>query len=163
VLLDDFQTVARHDRTWSDFVDAHVLGPDDRVGLHLAIVLEPYLSFILDGSKCVESRFSRNGCAPYGRVAARDIVLLKRSSGPVVGMCTVSDVWDYQLTPETLMEIKDRFGSAICAQKGFWAEREEAAFATLLRINKVKLLPDLAVPKKDRRGWVVLRDQAKLP
>jgi hypothetical protein len=158
MLLHDLQRVARRDHVWSGVVDAHVHGSDDQVGIHLAIVLEPYLEFILDGSKSVESRFSRNGCAPFGRVGAGDVVLLKRSSGPVVGLCTVSDVWDYRLTPSTVVEIKDRFGPAICAQEGFWEDRRDAAFATLMRIEGTRPLPDLAVPKRDRRGWVVLRD-----
>jgi len=158
MLLSDLQSVARNDRVWSDVVDAHVRGSEDQIGIHLAIVLEPYLEFILDGSKSVESRFSRNGCAPFGRVTAGDIVLLKRSSGPVVGLCTVSDVWDYRLTASTLLEIKDRFGPAICPQHGFWEDRRDAAFATLMRIEGARPLPDLAVPKRDRRGWVVLRD-----
>ena len=157
--LQDLQTVARHDHVWSGVVDSHVHGSDDEIGIHLAIMLEPYLEFILNGSKSVESRFSRNGCAPFGRVTAGDVVLLKRSSGPVVGLCTVSDVWDYRLTPSTLVEIKDRFGPAICAQDGFWEDRREAAFATLMRIEGATPLPDLFVPKRDRRGWVVLRDQ----
>jgi hypothetical protein len=71
----------------------------------------------------------------------------------------VSDVWDYRLTPSTLVEIKDRFGPAICAQEGFWEDRREAAFATLMRIEGARALPDLSVPKRDRRGWVVLREQ----
>ena len=158
MLLQDLQTVARHDDVWSGVVSTHVLGSEDQVGIHLAVVLEPYLEFILDGSKSVESRFSRNGCAPFGRVTAGDIVLLKRSSGPVVGLCVVSDVWDYRLTTNTLSEIKNRFGPAICAPDRFWEDRRDAAFATLMRIQDARLLPDLAVPKRDRRGWVVLRD-----
>lgn len=158
MLLQDLQRVARHDHVWSGVVDGHVHGSDEQVGIHLAIVLEPYLEFILDGSKSVESRFSRNGCAPFGRVSAGDVVLLKRSSGPLVGLCTVSDVWDYRLTSAALAEIKDRFGSAICAQDGFWEDRRDAAFATLMRIEDTRPLPDLTVPKRDRRGWVVLRD-----
>jgi hypothetical protein len=158
MLLEDLQTVARQDEVWSVFIDTHVHGSGDEIGIHLAIVLEPYLEFILDGSKSVESRFSRNGCAPFGRVVAGDIVLLKRSSGPVVGLCTVSDVWDYRLTPSTLNDIRTRFGPAICAQDGFWEARGDAVFATLMRIEGAIPLPDLVVPKRDRRGWVVLRD-----
>lgn len=156
--LHDLQAVSRHDETWSEVVEGHLHGSDGQTGIHLAIVLEPYLQFILDGSKSVESRFSRNGCAPFERVAAGDVVLLKRSSGPVVGVCTVSNVWNYRLTPTTLLEIKDRFGHAICPQEGFWEDRRDAAFATLMRIDDSRPLPDLTVPKKDRRGWVVLRD-----
>jgi len=130
----------------------------NNVGLHLAVVLEPYLRFILDGSKQVESRFSRNGCAPFERVAAGDVVLLKRSSGPVIGFCRVSDVWNYRLTQGSLDAIKDRFGAAICPQPGFWEQRRDAGFATLMRIDAVQQLPEMAIPKRDRRGWVVLRD-----
>lgn len=158
MLLRDLQSVARHQRAWSDTIDTHLHASANGVGIHLAVVLEPYLQFILNGSKSVESRFSRNGCAPFGRVAAGDVVLLKRSSGPVVGLCTVSDVWDYRLTARTLGEIKDRFGPAICPQDGFWEDRRDAAFATLMRIDAARLMPDLTVPKRDRRGWVVLRD-----
>jgi hypothetical protein len=128
------------------------------VGIHLAVMLEPYLQFVLDGSKEVESRFSRNGCAPFERVAAGDVVLLKRSSGPIVGFCRISDVWDYRLTPGSLETIRDRFGPAICPQPGFWEQRRDAAFATLMRIDTVSPLPEMAIPKRDRRGWVVLRD-----
>jgi hypothetical protein len=128
------------------------------VGLHLAVTLEPYLRFILDGSKEVESRFSRNGCAPFERVVAGDVVLLKRSSGPIVGFCRVSDVWNYRLTPGSLDTIKDRFGAALCPQPGFWEQRRDATYATLMRVDEVQRLPEMAIPKRDRRGWVVLRD-----
>jgi hypothetical protein len=158
MLLRDLQTAARQDLVWSDLVDAQMRGADDQIGIHLAIVLEPYLAFILDGTKTVESRFSRNGCAPFGRVSVGDVVLLKRSSGPVVGLCTVSDVWDYRLAPGSLVEIKERFGPAICPQGRFWEERRDAAFATLMRVDGSRPLPNLTVPKKDRRGWVVLRE-----
>jgi hypothetical protein len=158
MLLRDLQAVAQRHRAWSDFIDAYLGRSGHEVGIHLAVVLEPYLQFILNGSKSIESRFSRNGCAPFRRVVAGDVVLLKRSSGPVVGLCTVSDVWDYRLTGRTLREIKDRFGPAICPQDGFWEDRQDAAFATLMRLDSARLMPDLTVPKRDRRGWVVLRD-----
>lgn len=159
MFLQHLQTATTRDPRWSDVLGAQFDSEEAEVGIHLAVVLEPYLQFILDHSKSVESRFSRNGCAPFGRVAAGDVVLLKRSSGPVVGLCTVSDVWDYRLKPETLLEIKDRFGPAICPQDGFWESRRDAVFATLMRIDGARSLPDLVIPKKDRRGWVVLRDQ----
>jgi hypothetical protein len=159
MLLQHLQTATARDSRWFDVLGAQFDGDEAEVGIHLAVVLEPYLQFILDHSKSVESRFSRNGCAPFGRVSAGDVILLKRSSGPVVGLCTVSDVWDYRLTPATLFEIKDRFGPAICPQEGFWEDRRDAAFATLMRVDGAISLPDLMIPKKDRRGWVVLRDQ----
>ena len=46
--------------------------------VHLAILLEPYLQYILDGTKTVESRFSKNRIAPYNMVEPGDVVLLKK-------------------------------------------------------------------------------------
>lgn len=159
MLLQHLRTASRGDRRWSELFDE--LFSEDRppVALHLAILIEPYLRFVLDRTKTVESRFSRNGCAPFGKVHGGDVVLLKRSSGPIVGVCTVTDVWDYRLTPTSWSEIKQRFGQAMCLQDGFWEDRREASFATLMRIGETRTLPDLNLPKRDRRGWVVLMDQ----
>ena len=38
------------------------------VQVHLAVMVEPYLSRVLDGSKTIESRFSRKNCALGARV-----------------------------------------------------------------------------------------------
>ena len=55
------------------------------VSLHLAVLVQPYLDFILDGQKTIESRFSIRPIPPYRRVESGDIVLLKASGGPIVG------------------------------------------------------------------------------
>jgi len=158
MLLDHLRSAMRCNPQWSEWSRSLSTG-DGNVGIHIAVLIEPYLRFILDGSKTVESRFSRNGCAPFERVTAGDVVLLKRSSGPIVGACTISDVWCYRLSPGKLGEIRQRFGDAIQPGIGFWEERADAAFATLMRVVDVRALPDVYIPKRDRRGWVVLRDQ----
>jgi len=158
MLLDQFRAAAQREPEWWEQVGDLLAEHGEARGLHLAILLEPYLRFVLDRTKTVESRFSRNACAPYGRVSAGDVVLLKRSSGPVVGMCTVTAVWDYRLTPTTWADIKQQFGPAICAQEGFWEERSDAAFATLMTVADARELPAIHVPKRDRRGWVVLAE-----
>jgi len=158
MLLQRLVTAAHRQPAWSELLGELVLDSQAPSGLHLAILIEPYLQFILDHSKTVEARFSRNRCAPFGRVHPGDVLLLKRSSGPLVGVCKVSAVWDYRLTPNAWAEIKERFGHALCPQDGFWEDRQEAAFATLMRIDDARALPDLALPKRDRRGWVVLSD-----
>ncbi len=64
-----------------------------------------------------------------------------------------------RLTPTAWMEIKQRFGQALCPQDGFWEDRQHASFATLMRIGEARALPHLNQPKRDRRGWVVLMDR----
>jgi hypothetical protein len=158
MLLDHLRSAARRDPQWSEWSRSLFTG-EENVGIHIAVLVEPYLRFILDGTKTVESRFSRNGCAPFERVTAGDVVLLKRSSGPIVGACVISDVWYYRLTPGTLGEIRQRFGHGMRPENGFWEERADASFASLMRVAEVRPLPEVHIPKRDRRGWVVLRDQ----
>ncbi len=92
-----------------------------RFGIHLAIFVEPYLQYIIDGKKTVESRFSINRIAPFKRIFQRDLILLKKSGGPIVGFCLVKEVRFYPVNPATWKEIKHNFGSALCIQDPqFW-------------------------------------------
>ncbi|WP_392530074.1 hypothetical protein [Nostoc sp. C117] len=109
----------------------------------------------------MESRFSTRKFAPYNRVDKGDVVLLKQSSGPIVGLCQVNYVWFYQLDPASWQTIKEDFATAICAQDpDFWKEREAATFATLMRIQHVKPIEPIKFVKRDRRGWVVLHESS---
>src|SRR5437867_3058449 len=92
------------------------------IGVHLAIFVEPYLSFLLEGRKTVESRFSTNRIAPYEKVDRGDLILLKRSGGPILGLCEVGDVWFYRLDPKTWTDIKHKFTYSLCIQdSSFWS------------------------------------------
>lgn len=133
----------------------------ERRGIHLAVLVEPYLSFILEGKKTIESRFSVNRHAPFEQVEKGDIIVLKRSSGPVQAVCRVSNVWFYRLMPETWPDI-ERFAKALCMDDSpFWQEKRAASYATLMEIDGLIRLPDLNIEKIDPRGWVILRDRSK--
>lgn len=142
----------RIDRVKSDVVNA-----TSGLHVHLAVCVEPYLSAILSGKKTVESRFSVYRQAPFGRVAPGDVVILKRSGGPIVGVCQIACVWSYHLDPRTFREIRRDFAEALHAQDpNFWKERRNAAYATLMSFEWVSSTLPLFISKQDRRGWVVL-------
>src|ERR1700731_133584 len=61
--------------------------------LHLAVFVEPFLSFLLEGRKTIESRFSIHRRPPFECVRKGDIVLVKASGGPIVAVAEISDVW----------------------------------------------------------------------
>ncbi len=135
---------------------------DNTLGrLHVAVFVEPYLSYVLQGRKTVESRFSVHRVAPYSRVQRGDVVLLKQSGGPVVGLCRVATAWFYQLDRGSWKAIRTKYARAMCAVDGsFWRSRAEAAFATLMRVERPRPIEDILLMKRDRRGWVVLPSQS---
>ena len=127
--------------------------------IHLAIFKEPYLQFIADGKKTIETRFSQKKFPPYDAIDKGDIMLLKRSGGPVVGLCLVDQTWFYQLDADSLDLIREKFGAAICPEdESFWDARAEALFASLIWVSHFSPLDPFTVAKTDRRGWVVFHD-----
>ena len=147
-----------NDNFWEQYLTKAITNEISPVGIHIAIFIEPYLSYVLEGKKTVESRFGIQKRAPFCQVASGDILLLKRSGGPIIGLCKVTDVWFYNLNPNSLDKLRREFTDALCAQDPeFWKQRAEASFATLMRINMVRNLNPIHFPKSDRRGWVVLR------
>lgn len=126
--------------------------------IHLAVFVEPFLQFVLDGRKTVESRFSIHRRPPFGCVKGGDLVLIKESGGPVVALAEIADVWYYELDSNAWEMIRTRFAKQLCANEPeFWESKASSFFATLMRIGRVEKLAPLTCAKRDRRGWVVLQ------
>jgi hypothetical protein len=123
---------------------------------------EPFLSYVLDGRKRVESRFSRTRVAPYGQVRRGDVLLLKELSGPVNGLAEVAHADSYALDPTIWTMLHDRFAFALCADEAFWEQRRDARFATLMSLGAVTSIAPVPVDKHDRRGWVVLESEPQI-
>ena len=133
----------------------------NKYNIHLGVFIEPYLDLILKGKKTIESRFSINRCPPFQKALKDDIILLKRSGGPIVGVCQIAHVWSYTLDLQLWNEIKLVHSVALCIQdEKFWEQKQKSKFATLMKITNVTLLDvPIIITKKDKRGWVVLCDK----
>lgn len=136
-------------------IDAILDGTEPQAKVHLGVFAEPYLSAILDGRKTVESRFALNRCAPYQQVSRGDVILLKKSGGPVVGLAVAGEPSFYSLDPSVLEDLRNRFRTELYAEdEGFWTERAGKRYATLIRLEEAVETRHLSVDKRDRRGWV---------
>lgn len=156
MLADCLRSAVADDPFWSRYLTADAANFDG-VSVHLAILVEPYLTYIIDGQKTVESRFSMRRFAPYGQVREGDVILLKRSGGPIVGLCRVSDVSFFTLDATTREQLQATYAKALCAtDPSFWEERAAATYATLMGIDSVCETAPIKFDKRDRRGWVVL-------
>ena len=161
-LLETVRDAVQSNEFWQSYLTNFAFDYPPEVSTHLAVFLEPYPSYILDGQKTVESRFSVKRIPPYRRVGVGDVLLLKGTGGPIVGIGRISQVWSYHIDPESLCELQSVFSDALCAQDPeFWAERSNASFATLMRLDHVQSIAPVYVGKSDRRGWVVLRRRSR--
>lgn len=151
------QHVDGHD-FWLTYL-SEAIDPSSRIGIHVAIFAEPFLSLVLSGQKTIESRFSRTRCAPYGEIDDGDIILLKEVAGPIRGVALARRTWCYDLLTEPIERIRDRFGASICADDAFWASRADALYATLIELDAAASTAPVRCDKRDRRGWVSLRSR----
>jgi len=155
-ILQELQTASRQ---YDDWAGLRLFDKTNLVGIHVAVMSEPFLSYVLGGQKTIESRFSIPRIAPYGCVAVGDVVLLK--NGPVVAAFTVTSVEQLGLDEQELQRLAKQFSKQICADDTFWQERRDKKYATLLGVGNVRRLTPIKVSKRDERGWVTVRVNPK--
>ena len=159
-LIHRLQEVSQGHQFWEQYL-TELSSNTASYAVHLAVLVEPYLRFILEGRKTIESRFSLKRIAPFNSVTKGDVVLLKRSSGPIVGICQLQSCWFYHLDPSSWSEIRGQYTKALCAEDpSFWETRRSAAYATLMRIGNVQEFPAIEYRRPNRRGWIVLQPRA---
>ena len=76
-LFKKLKTLLDENSYWDDYLNSFESWNEFPHGIHLAIFVEPYLTYVLDGKKTVESRFSINRSPPYKKVKSGDIVFVK--------------------------------------------------------------------------------------
>lgn len=161
-VMDQVLDALREDDYWYRYVVENMCNIPRVTALHLAIFVEPFLGYILEGKKTVESRFSSNECPPFGVAREGDIVLLKKAGGSICGISMLSKVWHYRIAEGDLQLLRTRFGDAMCAGGDeFWVARQKATCASLMLLANTRPIVGVNVDKRDRRGWVVLRERSQ--
>jgi hypothetical protein len=126
-------------------------------GTHLAVMTGQYLDRLLDGTKTIESRFTRHRIAPFECVTDGDVIFFKPAAGPITAVGLAGPVQHLDLDKVPLQQIADQYGEAIApADASFWTDRAAARYATLVAMLDVVKTGPVPVRKRDRRGWVVL-------
>lgn len=150
------------DTEWNNYIE-QLKCDYPSVGVHLAVFSEPILSELLAGRKTVESRFSTNKVGPFGKIQAGDIILVKKSGGPVVGAFLAGTITSFSnLTPSKMRAIRSEYSTrlGLPEKSKFWSEKLDAKYGTLISIKKFKQLSPYPIEKKDRTGWVVLQERS---
>ena len=125
--------------------------------VHLGVFSEPYLQKIYSGEKTMESRFTMNKTAPYGRIRSGDIVIIKRSSGPVEGFFLTGCVVQYDLSKVPIAQLKEKYGKQLCVDDAFWEKKKNCRYAVLFDIMNLKRLSPFTIQKRGMQTWISWR------
>lgn len=126
---------------------------------HIAILRQPFFDMVLSGEKTIESRWSNNKIAPYGKVSVGDTILLKQTGKMVTAVAKASKVKYYQLTPEIVEEIRAKYGKKIGADKfEDWQSTLHKKYCTLIWLKDVETIEPLPVKRSNGAGWLVVKD-----
>lgn len=124
--------------------------------IHLGIFCEPYLTYMLEGKKTIESRFSKNKIIPYNQITKNDIVIIKKSSGNILGFFTIKDVLFFNLNITSIDEIKLKYSKQLCVNETFWINKKNSNYATLIIIDNLIKLKPFHINKKGMQSWIKL-------
>lgn len=124
--------------------------------IHLGIFTEPYLTYMLNGQKTIESRFSKNKIAPYEKIKKDDIVLVKKSGGNIVAYFTIKEVLFFDLQDYAIENIKAKYNKELCVENTFWENKKDSHYATLIKIDKLVKLKPFSINKKGMQTWIIL-------
>lgn len=122
--------------------------------IHLGIFREPYLTYMLEGKKTIESRFSKNKILPYKSVSSKDIIIVKKSSGPIIGYFTVGEVFSFNLRETSLDEIRRKYEKELCVSEQFWESKRDSNYATLMTIENLTMLTPFSIDKRGMQTWI---------
>ena len=125
---------------------------------HLAIVSSSAASALVRGTKRIETRFSRQKRAPYGRISRGDVVYFKLCGGTVVGSAQVSAIEEFTgLTPARVDAVRRAYASRVRAPNAYWAARRRCRYGVLIWLEPLRPVPrGLTFPRQYGGGWVVL-------
>lgn len=125
---------------------------------HIAILRQPFFDMVLSGEKTIESRWSMNKVAPYGKVNIGDEIFLKETGKDVTATAIVKNVKYYELTPEIVEEICLCYGKQIGTDKfEDWETTLHKKYCTLIWLSDVKEIEPIKVKRSNGAGWLIVK------
>lgn len=125
--------------------------------IHLAIMVEPYLTKVCSGEKYIESRLTKVKMSPYQSVFEGDIILFKRSGGSIEGIAAVGVTKYTQLSSQDdVYSLVDQYGDGLSYEPGYAESKSGARFGSLLWLQSVHRVPPVTMMKRDRQAWVTI-------
>lgn len=132
---------------------------------HIAIMSTspPYITWILDGKKTIESRFYVNRTAPWDKVFHNDMIYFKESGGEVVAKARAKDVQQYSnLNEEKFNEIVAKYGDEMMLQDITYSDYyKKKNYVILITLENPQKIESFDIDKSgfgNAAGWLVVDD-----
>lgn len=94
--------------------------------------------------------------APYNKVSVGDKILLKETGKDVTATAIAKRVQYYELTPQLVEEIKEKYGKEIGTSKfKDWQTTLQKKYCTLIWLGDVKKVDPIKVKRSNGAGWLV--------
>jgi hypothetical protein len=133
---------------------------EDQAVIHVAIMVEPYLAKICSGEKYIESRLTKVNISPFRQASKGDVILFKRSGGPIVAIASVDEVLYEHLTEDgNAASLADRFADGLGYEPGYVDTKIMARFASLLWLEDVRPIDAISLRKRSRQAWLTIRPE----
>lgn len=128
--------------------------------IHIAVLLKPYLDLVLTGEKTVECRLTQQALAPFELIEPGDRIYFKQSSGPYRATAITDEaLFERDLTPRRVEEIKRDYNEFIRGEEEFWRIKRNSRYLTLIWLREVQPIsvgPE--IPPLQGRAWTSLPD-----
>lgn len=131
----------------------------------MAIFRDPYLKYIFQGLKPIESRWSLQKRTPYQKVKEGDRIFLKLSGGLVKGQAEVSKVEYFAGLNETkVREILHQYHDELRIQQSFLQKCYNAKYLSLIwlkNIQRYDIKDEFGWRHIGQDAWIILKDDWK--
>lgn len=126
--------------------------------IHVAVLHQPYIEAILDGSKTVESRLMLTRRAPFGALRPGDLIYFKQSSGPFRLAAAAGEIEEHEgLSPARVAALQRRYGPEVGAPREYWRAKARARYAVFIRLRDIRTIArGPSIPPLNGRGWLCL-------
>jgi hypothetical protein len=144
--------------------DLRDIASASRQAVHIAIMRQPYLDYVLSGRKTIESRLTQNRMAPFQTAHTGDLVLFKESGGPIRGLAIVAKVEFFNVKgiTELVGVVADRL-PGLAFEAGYLESKLGSKYVSFLYLEKVAALPSFAFAKRSRQSWVTINPVVPSP
>ncbi len=126
---------------------------------HIAILKQPFFNMVLSGEKTIESRWSQHRVVPYGKIKQGDQILLKETGQDVTASAVADKVKFYELTPDLVEEIRQKYGKQIGTDKfEDWQTTLTKKYCTLIWLTNVQKIEPVKVKRSNGAGWLCINE-----